>query len=561
MVVATVALLRGGIVDLKGAQIASVSDVGEGGVTNPTLESLGGPIFLLLALVGIPLAWRAGTWGRTLLAFLLAWLAQIAALLVVQPFFQISGYRLDKTFYILVFPLAMLAALAPARALNRWVPRVESSRRTALAAFAATMFFASAAVLALRPPKTFSPFTEAELQTALWAKEHLDTYQISYLAPQSIRAYWLAMGLWRETLPNEWFQWIPAGVKLGPESFDEWRRDPAWPEWVLVRDITQVEAQLTARLRVIYQNGDSAILQKEEPPLAAPAPSRIARWHFGSTLRLIGYDLPRTTFASGEVITLTTYTESIYPPTATVGWRVELLDRSGKVVSKAAGDPFANKYPLQRWPLGRHARDVWMLPLDSRLLPGAYHLQMGLYRRTDGQEIEALFTDPVSGVVIQDKQPLPAAPLAQIKIPPAPPSADELRTATPLQAHVGDNFSLSSYALQFDRAARTLYLTLYWQSVSKTENDYTVFVHLVDLSGKIIVQKDLQPLDGGYPTSLWDPREIVKDRYALAISDEAPVPPYTIEVGMYAYPSLKRLPVSDANGVTIGDHIVLDFKF
>lgn len=553
MVVAAIALQRGGILELKGAQLASVSDVGEGGVTNPSLENLGGPVFLLLALMGTPLAWRAGTVGKTVLAFLVAWLAQFAALLVVQPAFQISGYRLDKTFYILVFPFAILAALAPARAINHWSPL---SSRGVVAAFVAMTIILGAGISILRPPVIFSPFTAAELQTALWAKDHLDTYQISYLDRQSIRSYWLAFGLWREALPNEWFQWIPAGVKLGPASFDEWRRDPAWPQWVWVGDVRTIRE---TPLSIVYQNGDSVILQKDVLPLAAPAPSQSARWYFGSTIKLLGYDLPRPTFSPGDAITLTTYTESIYPPSATVGWRVELLARGGKVVSKATGDPFANKYPLQRWPPGRYARDVWTLPLDSGIPPGVYTLQMGLYRRTDGQEIEVWFTEPVSGAVILDKKPLAAAPLTKIKIPLAQPSADELRAATPLQARVGDNFSLSSYVLQFDRSARVARLTLYWQSISKTENDYTVFVHLIDSAGKIIAQKDSQPLGGSYPTSIWDAQEIVKDDYALVLPADAPALPYSIEIGMYAYPSLKRLPVSDAKGATIGDHIVLDY--
>ena len=543
MVFAAVALQHGGILELKTFKIATEGDVGEGGVTNPSLENLGGPIFLLLALVGIPLAWRADARGRTILAFVVAWFLQLGALFVIQPILQISGYRVDKTFYMLVYPLAILAALAPAWAINRWLTRIENSARSLAAAFLTVIVIASVGVLAFRPPIAFSPFTESELETALWAKEHLDTYQISYLEPQTVRAYWLAFGLWRENLPNEWFQWIPAGVKLGPKTFDEWLRDPAWPRWLLVPDVTQVRAPLP---KIVYQSGNSAILEKQVLPAAAPAPAIPASLYFGSTLKLLGYDLSRTTFAPGETITVTTYTESLYPPLATIGWRVELQDRNGNVVSKASGDPFGSKYPLQRWSPGQFARDTWSLPLDPNLAPGIYKLQLGLYRRVDGEFVD-VHTLP-SELDAQDH--FVAASLAKIKIPVAPPSSDELAAAIPLNARFGDNVTLVSYTLRFDRAARRAHLTLFWQSLAKSETDYTIFVHLMDSGGKIIAQKDAPPRDGNYPTSAWDAGEIVKDEYDLAIPADAPMPS-SIEIGMYSQPSMQRLPVGTDDKITL----------
>ncbi len=547
MALAAVTLQFAGILELAAGKISTTSSVGPGGVANPSLDTLGGPIFLLLALIGVPLAWRAKGIGRVLIGFLLVWLLQFAALLAIQTFFPLSGYRVDKTFYILVFPLAMLAALALARGIERGVVRVPIAGRAAAAGFIGVALLLSVGVIALRPPKVYAPFTESELQTALWAKANLDTYQISFTDPQTIRAYWLAFGLWRETLPNEWFQWIPAGTKLGPSTFAEWLRDPAWPPWAFVTDVT---AQPIAPARVIYQNGASAIVEKNESTPPAPAPQHISRWHFNTAIRLLGYDLPRVSFSPGETITLTTYTESIYPPPVTAGWRMELLNRNGVVVSQTSRDPFDDKYPLQRWPPGRYARDAWSLPLASNLPPGVYTIQLGLYGRVDGTEFPAWFTDPVSGEVITNKKPLDAAPLAQIKIPPPPPSVDELRAATPLQARVGDDFVLARYALQYDAAQRALHLTLYWQSAAKTNNDDTVFVHVLDAGGKIVTQKDAPPLDGAYPTSAWDPPEIVKDVYDLTIPADARGP-FSIEIGMYVPATLQRLPVGGS------DHIVL----
>lgn len=541
LVLAAAALQQGGILELKSLRTATVSDVGEGGVATPSVENLGGPLFLLLALAGIPIAWRTGAQGRTILGFLVAWLLQLAALTLVQPFFQISGYRVDKTFYILVFPLAILGALVPARVVARWGDRLESHRLLPPGVFILVVVCAVIGIQIWRPARSFSPLAESELETALWVKENLDTYQVSYLDPAPVRSYWLAFGLWRETLPNEWFQWIPAGAKLGPRSLDEWMSDPAWPQWILVRHsdlggrpVSSLPSQL------VYQNGESAVLKKEAPLQTVPTPAVITPWYFSSFIRLLGYDLPKTVYAPGDALSFTTYTESLSPPLATVGWRVELVDRHGSVVSKALGDPFANKYPLQRWPPGRYARDVWTLPLDAGITPGVYSLQMGLYRRTDGE-----FT-----VVHSNNSDLAAAPLGTIKIPPVSPGPDELGAATSLQARVGDAFMLAAYDLRPDQLERMVHLTLYWQSLAATENDYTVFVHLQDSSGKLVAQKDAPPLDGNFPTFAWDAGEIIREQYDLQVPPEAAWPT-TLEIGMYSQPDLKRLRVGTDDHITL----------
>lgn len=548
MISAALVLQFAGILELQAGQISTTSDVGPGGVANPSLETLGGPILIILALIGIPLAWKLKVYGKVILGFLAVWIMQYAALAIIQAFFPLSGYRVDKTFYILVFPLAILAALPLIRTIEHLVARYVIPSRIAAASLVGMLLLCAIGVIALRPPKFYSPFTESDLQTAFWAKAHLDTYQISYLDPTTIRAYWLVYGLWDETVPNEWFQWIPAGPKMGPATFSEWLHDAAWPQWAFVRDL---DTRSIAPARVIYRDGASEIVQKPAPSTAAPKPQHVEYWYFESSIKLLGYDLPRTTFAPGETITLTTYTESLAPPYFTLGWRVQLVGRDGEIASQASGDPFAAKYPLQRWPPGMSTRDVWTLPLKSDIAPGVYELRMGLYRRSDGAETNSWYADQETGTIIRNKKPVwGAAPIAQIKIPLPQPSADELSAATRLNARVGNNFELSRYTLSADLATRKIHLTLYWQDLTRTSNDYTVFVHVLDAGGKVVAQKDAQPLDGTYPTSIWEAQEIVKDSYDVAIPADARGP-FSIEIGMYSQPGLQRLPIGNS------DHILL----
>ena len=547
MLVAAIALQRGGILELVAGQKSIILSVGEGGVASPSLENLGGPILLALVVLGIGWAWKQGAFGRTIFGLLFVWLLQLGALLIIQPWLSLSDYRVDKTFYLLVFPFAILATLPIAWASARLVNQLKLSSPMLAAGFIVMYLALGASVFMLRPPKAFSPLTESELRVAVWAKEfYSETYQIAYLDDSPVSAYWLAFGLWREKLPNEWFQWIPAGRKMGPATFDEWREDPGWHDRLLVRYIEEIPVGL----RVVYRAGSAAILDKDVPADLGPKPTYRSDLNYGTTLTLIGYEIPRMSFQPGETISLTTVYQSLYPPPATVAWRTELVDSVGRVIQRIERDPFNNKYPLQRWAPGKFARQAWTIPLDANLAPGVYEIRESLFRRADGEFIDAR---PMYS--IRADPPMPSPTMARIKIPAAPPSADELRAAKSMQARFGENATLLSYTLNTDRATRQINLKLFWQAFSKMSIDYTAFVHILDASGKVVAQRDASPRNGTYPTSIWDVGEIVTDEYVLIVPPDARAP-FIIEIGLYEQPSLKRVPVNNSDHLEIK---LLDF--
>ncbi len=539
LILAAIALQHGGILEILAGKLSLEGDVGVGGVARPSIENLGGPIFITLVVIGVGRAWQT-LFGKTVLGWLLIWGLQFGALTALQLVTPISGYRIDKTFYILVFPFAMLAALPLAFVIERAIQRFNISARALILGFWVTIVLLGAAIWLWRPPKPFSPLTQSELAVARWAKSfYNETYQIAYLDENPVSAYWLAFGIWHENLTNEWFQWIPAGRKLGPATFDEWLADPGWHDRMLVRYLEEIPAQL----RVVYRVGSSAIIDKDVPPDYGPKPPFRSDLIFGSTLTLIGYDLPRTQILPGETLTLTTWTQALYPPPATVAWRMELLDHNARVISRSERDPFGNKYPLQRWAPGKYTRDVWSLPLNANVTPGVYAVRLALFRRSDG---ELIGVRPVYST--QPIVPMSAAPITRIKIPVAPPSADELRTTQALNVRLGDSFTLTNYAITPDRASRQVQLTLYWRALKKADQDYTVFVHLLDAVGKIVAQIDAPPRGGTYPTSSWDAGEMVKDEYTLTVPADARAP-FSLAVGMYEQPSLQRLPVENSDHV------------
>lgn len=85
-----------------------------------------------------------------------------------------------------------------------------------------------------------------------------------------------------------------------------------------------------------------------------------------------------------------------------------------------------------------------------------------------------------------------------------------------------------------------LLLTLAWQAKETMEKDYTAFVHLVDGDGQLLGQLDRPP--AGYPTSDWQPGEIVVDHYRVGLPDDlVPGEEIGLNTGFYYLPTLEAL--------------------
>jgi hypothetical protein len=127
-----------------------------------------------------------------------------------------------------------------------------------------------------------------------------------------------------------------------------------------------------------------------------------------------------------------------------------------------------------------------------------------------------------------------------------------------VEANLGDKARLLGYNIEGSlQPGDNLHLTLFWQALSKMDCDYTVFTHLVDGEGRVWGQKDTPPLDGFYPTTYWEPGDVVRDQYEITISPEALAGEYQLEVGMYLAETGERLEVRGEEGLLPEKRILL----
>jgi hypothetical protein len=97
-------------------------------------------------------------------------------------------------------------------------------------------------------------------------------------------------------------------------------------------------------------------------------------------------------------------------------------------------------------------------------------------------------------------------------------------------------------------------INLYWESLAHRPNvDATLFIQVFSDEGRI-GQVDTRPMNGQYPTFIWDAGEIVATEHVISLDSPADEATYVL-IGMYTFPTLDRLSVM-IEGVAQTDNVV-----
>ena len=123
--------------------------------------------------------------------------------------------------------------------------------------------------------------------------------------------------------------------------------------------------------------------------------------------------------------------------------------------------------------------------------------------------------------------------------------------------NLGENIRLIGHEVNDTvGAGETLRPRLYWQARAVMDEDYTVFVHLLDEGGNLRAQQDCQPQRGDYPTSLWRRGEVIWDGHEISLPPDLLAGTYRLVAGMYLLESMERLPVFDKTGRRLPDDLI-----
>ena len=243
---------------------------------------------------------------------------------------------------------------------------------------------------------------------------------------------------------------------------------------------------------------------------------------------LQGYDLPVREVRPGDVAHLVTYLKVSEPFTLTTS--LALMDDSDRRVLESR----------QEWvePQRGLIRVRFDAPVYTRTPPGEYHFELSSSAQSVWLDILLRIADT--------------------------PKLETVTSVFQRDDQMGQSIRLAGfYAPTQVKPGGQLPVKLHWRTPDKIKERYTVFVQLVGAqhnprtNGPLWAGHDSEPLDGGYPTTQWFVNTTIADPHTLTVPPDAPPGEYELWVGMYTQPDIKRLPVYDAQGNLVGDHVVL----
>lgn len=97
----------------------------------------------------------------------------------------------------------------------------------------------------------------------------------------------------------------------------------------------------------------------------------------------------------------------------------------------------------------------------------------------------------------------------------------------------GGPIHLLGVQMEPEQSGDAAHLVIYWQAQQPVLQSYTVFVHLLDSTGRLVAQQDNLPVQGLAPTDTWQAGAVIRDPYRLALPPETPPGQYQIVVGLY----------------------------
>jgi hypothetical protein len=286
----------------------------------------------------------------------------------------------------------------------------------------------------------------------------------------------------------------------------------------------------------IWNRRPDAPDMKKRRPLNVRLPSDVA---------LIGYTLQTQHIQPEDTVDVTLFLQPTRPVTESLRPIVQMSIPQGSGDWQnwwqvdATGD---YSIPMDWWLPGETITAQFELAVNEELPMGAYRLDV-LVLSQDTESYLAMYKDG-------DTSPVDRVLLGYVAVPwQGEEQNTALTRAKRVDAKFGDRITLLGFEVQDSvTAGGELEVTLYWSVQQPSEDDYIVFVHLMDDTGQPVASHDGSPMEGRYPSRAWFPGDVVPDAHRLALDPTLPAGTYHLQVGLYRWPSLERLPVWDSEG-------------
>ncbi|NLF00679.1 MAG: hypothetical protein GX601_06840 [Anaerolineales bacterium] len=296
---------------------------------------------------------------------------------------------------------------------------------------------------------------------------------------------------------------------------------------------------------------------------AAISQPTAGRFEDGSAqIELVGAEIQPGSLEPGETMEVVLYLSTQEPMTDTYSIGLWLVSAIPGDTTRLAGLdtwPGNGSYPTNVWRPGEVVRDAYRIIMPAEVARSqAWTVQVNVY--WVGQsgwlpffwEGQPAGDRAVLGVVrVGASQPVEVP--AQSRVEPSPVFGDSPASGGPPAS--GGMIALQGAEVTGPDDEGGIAVTLWWRALATPAEDYTVFVHLVDDDGNQVGSGDGPPLEGGFPTRLWQPGDTVMDEHRIQLASDLPSGHYRLRVGWYQRETGARLALNGGDSFELPHRI------
>ncbi|NTU63833.1 MAG: DUF2723 domain-containing protein, partial [Chloroflexi bacterium] len=310
---------------------------------------------------------------------------------------------------------------------------------------------------------------------------------------------------------NPWLDNVFAHLNEGPVYLADYRRPVVEGRLFRLRP--------EGSLWRVVPPGDASV-----PPLDRTLNMKVGEGE--NTIEILGYSIDRDSVEAGQRAYLTLAMRAPLTPT-------HILMPYGRLGARELRWTTDSRLLTPEWRPNEVIVERYEIPIAFDTPAGDYDLRLGFSNLSTGQD------------VLLPVVPLQALRVTEATRPHAVVPADALANFNAQIALTGASANGVSSTPELPtitvKPGETIELGLNWLAQQQVDESYTIFVHLIDGSNRLIAQRDYTPMGGAFPTQLWIPKWIagqsVNDPYQIQVPDDLPPGEYFIEAGMYGMTS------------------------
>jgi 4-amino-4-deoxy-L-arabinose transferase-like glycosyltransferase len=242
---------------------------------------------------------------------------------------------------------------------------------------------------------------------------------------------------------------------------------------------------------------------------------------------LVGYETPDVRYQPGDEVPVRVYWKVIEQSEHDYSLFLTLLDDRENSIGKVDTYPGGGRLRTSTWQPGAIYADSYQIPISSDT-KGRYvlRMQVGWWDYPTQTYIAATneANQPLEAVILN------VGAFADVTTAPL---AGDLAQIEPVT--FGGKITLLGYFLTGNN------LLLLWECSGTLDDDYTVFVHVLDDQNAIVGQGDAPPQ---FPTHYWRPGERFLTRHEITYPQRPPTGSYRLVLGWYRPSDFVRLSTS-----------------